>query len=105
MTSDIYADVLNVIETIFFCEHYKNCWNFTQSPSAETLRRPTVFSDPRAICPKICGNYPPTEYLHNRKSEIIPALYTVEATFAVIYLFFIQRRFKTFNKIYLIWRS
>ena len=64
---------------MFFCEHCKKYWNFTQSPSVEIFRK-------RAIHSKICGHCPPTESLHNSKSEEIPVLYAVEATFDIIYL-------------------
>ena len=35
---------------------------------------------------EIYGKCPPTENLQTRKSEQIPALYSVEATFAITYL-------------------
>ena len=84
MTPDIYVHILNLIEAIFFCEHCKNYRNFNQSTSVEILRKRTVSADPQAINTKICGNCPPTENLHPKKSENISAFYAVEATFAIV---------------------
>ena len=86
MTLDIYVHKLNLIETMLFCEHCTKYWNFTQSPGVEILHKQTVSVDPWTIHPKTCGNCLPTENLHTKKSEEIPALYVVEATFAIIYL-------------------
>ena len=102
MMSDIYVHILNLTELKFFCEHCKKHQNFTQLSGAEILHKRTVSADPWRIHPKICGNCPPKENFHNRKSEEIPTLHAVEATFAIIYMFFIQRRFKFFNKICLV---
>ena len=57
----------------FFCEQFKKYLN-------------CISREPSAIHPKIFRNCPPTENLHSKKSEEIPALYAVEATFAIIYL-------------------
>ena len=86
MTSDIYVHISDLIETMCFCEHCKKYRKFTQSPGAEILLKWTIFTDPRAIHLKICGNCPPSENLYSRKSEEILWIDTVEATFAIIYL-------------------
>ena len=44
MTSDIYAHILELIE-MFFCEHFKKCWNYTQRSGAEILRKRTISTD------------------------------------------------------------
>ena len=51
-----------------------------QSSGVEILRKRSVSADPWVIHPKICGNC----NLHIGKSEEIPSLYAVAATFAVI---------------------
>ena len=84
--SDIYIHILNLIEAMFFCEHCKKYWNFTQSPSVEIHRKWTVYADPWVIHSKICGNCPLTEKLQTRNSEEISALCAMEGTFAIIYL-------------------
>ena len=73
MTSDVYVHILNLIERCFFCEHFKKYLN-------------CISREPSAIHPKIFRNCPPTENLHSKKSEEIPVLYAVEATFAIIYM-------------------
>ena len=86
MTSDIYEHILNLIETMLFCEYYKWYRSSTQSPSVEISRKWTISADPWADPLKICQNCLPKESLHTRKLEEITSLYTVEATLAVIYL-------------------
>ena len=68
------------IETMLFYEHCKEYRNFMQSSGVEILRKRSVSADPWVIHPKICGNC----NLHIGKSEEIPSLYAVAATFAVI---------------------
>ena len=82
----------------YLCAHIESHWNDVflwnwkntgtlPHPSVRIfLRKRTVSADSRLICLKIYGNCLPTENLYTRKSEEIPAPYTVEATFAIIYL-------------------
>ena len=69
---------------IFMCIHQISFkWYFpvntAKSIGVEILCKQTVFV-------KICGNCSLTENLHTTKSEEIPTLQAVEATFAIIYL-------------------
>ena len=73
---------------VFLCEKFRN---FTKSTGVKILRKWTVSAGPWVIHPKICGNCPSTENLHTKKSEDIGALYAVEATFAIIYLWLLFR--------------
>ena len=82
------------IETILFYEHCKEYRNFMQSSDVEILRKRTVSADPWVIHPKICGNC----NLHIGKSEEIPSLCAVAATFAVIWLRFLLRASWNFSK-------
>ena len=80
----IYAHISNLIGTMFPCEHCKKYWKLTQSSGLEILLKRIVSTDSETIRPKICGNCPPTENLHTRKSEEIVTIYAVEATLAII---------------------
>ena len=89
----IYAHISNLIGTMFPCEHCKKYWKLTESSGLEILLKRIVSTDSGTIRPKICGNCPPTENLHTRKSEEIVTIYAVETTLAIIIIIIIINNF------------
>ena len=88
---------------MFFCKHCKNYRDFTQSSGVEILRKRTVSEGPWAIYPENLWKLSADGKLLTRKLEEIPS-YSGSGSYVCYYLllFFIQRRFKFYNKIFLI---
>ena len=76
------------MKSMFIDEHYKNTGSY-QSSGTEILCKQTISVDPGVIRPKICGNCPPTENLHIRRSS---GKWKLCLLFAIIYMSFIYCR-------------
>ena len=101
----------------YLCAYIKSDWNYvfpwTLQKIPELYPIPWCRNPPQtnsfrrvwAIHWKICGNCPPTESLHTRKSEEMQVLSAVESTFAFIYLCLLFSAGLDFSKKYVLYDS